>query len=209
MAYDPIRRAKWRQELIDRGECVDHPGVMAADGHTICKDCLNRMADARKKRIAEGMCQNHPRVPAAPGLKSCQGCIDRLSQDRKELIAQGLCYVHSEELLVPGKTMCQICLDMKSISKLPESARAADRVRAKETLASRLNGTYKCPVWGLTESELNVLFPIDSSHSVWAFDHSGDNFRDIISRRANHALGNLTPEQLHQAAGYAEKHRVS
>jgi len=192
--------------------CVRHPKVPAVEGKTKCQVCLDHTKDYndayRKELRRKGMCPNHIDTPSAPGKKMCQNCITDANMRRNEDIARGICIAHPNVFAAPGKTMCYNCLDDRAVYKLPKSIQAVAKKRAVETQEARINGTYICPVLGKTEKELRELFSFDSDYTVWQFDHKGDVFRDIISRRMNVAIGNLTSEQLLQGVTYVRKHEV-
>ncbi len=113
-----------------------------------------------------------------------------------------MCPHHVTVPVILGKSMCQLCLDRRAICKLPKAARKDAWKRADETREDRMNGNYKCPVWGYTESELITKFPSQCTKSVWEFDHIGDSFRGIISGSANRVLKTLTSKQLTLCADY-------
>jgi hypothetical protein len=162
----------------------------------------------RRKHLDQKVCTNHPKSPAAPGKTLCQYCLNYFKGVRAGHKAKGICIHCHIRPAVSGKIKCQECVDRQSIGRLPIEAHPAARKRAIETREARANGTYKCPVLGKTEKELNKLFPPKIKKSVWEFDHNGKKFRDIISRRANLAIGNLTSEQLLKGAAYVRKHEV-
>jgi hypothetical protein len=164
--------------------------------------------ERRQEHKNRGMCSSHPQVLAAFGKTACQKCLDRLAVHRKESLRKGICPGHPENSVILGKTYCQHCADRLAIRRLPKNAQTDAQKRADETREARINGTYKCPVFNKTEGELDKLFPRQSNRSIWAFDHIGDLFRDIISYRANSAIGILSSTQLLQGVDYVKKYEI-
>ena len=164
---------KYRQQLLNKGECASHPGVKAVS-KTLCQNCLDNQKRRRQQALANGKCPNHPQADAAP-----------------------------------GRYACLECLDYQAIVRLPRKARATAQKRADETREARLDGTYRCPAWGFTEREYREMFPNAVRQGVWEFDHKGDDFRDIILRRVNFAIGNLTSTQLRLATEYVSRFEAS
>ena len=200
--------------------CIGYVGYICgqivkqtSNNHKRCPSCAKINRDSVVKKIRQqlsdkGMCRSHSKTPVALGKKKCQNCLDTIKNNRLYLLSKGVCPYHTDSLLVPGKVVCQFCLDGQAIYKLPEKAQSAAWVRANETREARINGTYVCPIFKKAAFELNELYLCRPNQSVWEFDHVGDIFRDIISGRANHAIGTLTSEQLFQGAEYARKHEI-
>lgn len=160
----------------------------------------------RLKFRSMGVCYNHPKKHVVLGKTKCQECLDTEKERRDDLLKRKRCPGHSDLPVAVGKTWCQRCLDRAAIDHLPKNIQPAAWKRADETRESRIRGTYRCPILGKTEEELKKLFLTNSNRSVWSFDHVGEIFRDIISQRANHAIGVLTSEQLFQGANYVKKY---
>lgn len=205
---DPEYMAVYTQESFKKGMCRSHPNVPVVFNRTLCKDCLYNARKRRKENINKARCQNHPESPVVFGKKHCQNCLDKMKIRHQNRIDGGICVHHVSAPAVIGKKHCQICLDNRAVYLLPKSVQPDALKRAIETREARMSGTYVCPVLGKTEKELNDLFLSKSNRSVWAFDHKGDKFRNIISRRANHAIGTLTSEQLFQGANYVSKYEI-
>ncbi len=190
--------------------CPNHVGRPSVLGKTMCQECLDSFVNRYNERLKKGVCTSHPDQIVIAGKTRCQKCVDatviRDTQRIKECEEKGACFSHPDRKVATDRGSCQECLDNHAVSSLPKKARDAARKRANSTRKDRVNGTYRCPVYGMTEKELRERFPSNTKYSFWSFDHIGNSFRDIISRRANYAVGTLASYELSLGVDYVKKH---